>query len=226
MCAHYENIRDPRVIREHFKAEPLHPDRAAEVKQDVWPGYTGTFIVRPPEADHGDEAVASRIAMPGVFGLLPHWAKDDKFARHTYNARSETVAEKPSFRDAWRKARHCIIPAQAIYEPDWRSGKSVPTRITRADGQALGIAGLWDAWRSPQGNWVHSYTMLTINADGHPFMNRFHKPGDEKRMVVVLPEDQYGAWLEASADDARRFIQAYPAEGFGACAASSVPRRI
>ena len=61
--------------------------------------------------------------------------------------------------------------------------------------------------------------MLTINADGHPFMNRFHKPGDEKRMVVVLPEDQYGAWLEASADDARRFIQAYPAEGFSASAA-------
>lgn len=212
MCAHYENIRDPRIIREHFKAEPLHADVAAEVRHDVWPGYMGTFIIRPPEADWGDEAVAPRIALPGIFGLLPHWAKDDKLARHTYNARSETVAEKPSFRDAWRKARHCIIPAAALYEPDWRSGKAVATRITRSNGQALGVAGLWDTWRSPQGQWLHSYTMLTLNADAHPFMNRFHKPGDEKRMVVVLPESDYDAWLQASATQARDFIRAFPAE--------------
>ena len=114
MCAHYENIRDPRIIREHFKAEPLHADVAAEVRHDVWPGYMGTFIIRPPEADWGDEAVAPRIALPGIFGLLPHWAKDDKLARHTYNARSETVAEKPSFRDAWRKARHCASRCDGV----------------------------------------------------------------------------------------------------------------
>lgn len=184
----------------------------ASVRTDLWPGYTGTFIVRPPEAEYGDEAVADRVAQPGVFGLLPHWAKDDKLARHTYNARSETVAEKPSFRDAWRKARHCIIPAQAIYEPDWRSGRAVPTRIERADGQPMGIAGLWDRWRTPQGDWVHSYTMLTLNADAHPFMNRFHRPGDEKRMVVILPEEAYGAWLQADAAHSREFIHAYAAE--------------
>ena len=223
MCAHYENIRDPRIIREHFKAEPLHADVAAEVRQDVWPGYTGSFIVRPPEADFGDEAVASRITLPGVFGLLPHWAKDDKLARHTYNARSETVAEKPSFRDAWKKARHCIIPAAAIYEPDWRSGRAVPTRIMRTGGQPLGIAGLWDRWRSPQGQWVHSYTMLTLNADAHGFMNRFHKPGDEKRMVVVLPEERYDDWLRADAAQARGFIQAFPAEEFIASAPAATP---
>ena len=133
MCAHYENIRDPRVIREHFKAAPTE----ALTRADVWPGYVGRFIVRPREADYGDEAVPERVDMPGVFGLLPHWAKDDKLARHTYNARSETVAEKPSFRDAWRKARHCIIPAAAIWEPDWRSGRAVPTRIERTDGEPM-----------------------------------------------------------------------------------------
>jgi len=214
MCAHYENICDPRIIREHFKTDPLHADVAAQVRQDVWPGYIGTFIARPPEAEFGDEAVASSVALPGVFGMLPHWAKDKKLARHTYNARSETVADKPSFRDAWRKARHCIIPAQAIYEPDWRSGRAVPTRISHAKDQALGIAGLWDTWRSSQGQWVYSFTMLTLNADTHPFMNRFHKPGDEKRMVVVLRPDQYGAWLQCSAAQAGDFISAYPAEGF------------
>ena len=213
MCAHYENVRDARHIRGHFGAAPLAAAADAQVRTDVWPGYLGTFIVRPDEAEAGDEAVDSRIALPGVFGLLPHWAKDEKFSRHTYNARSETVADKPSFRDAWAKARHCIIPAQAIYEPDWRSGKAVPTRIERADGLPMAIAGLWDRWRSPQGQWVHSFTMLTLNADAHPFMNRFHKPGDEKRMVVILRDEDHEHWLTAKAAVSRSFIGCYPAEG-------------
>ena len=211
MCTQFTPTRNDRWVHEHLGAHLPGQSYPPE----TFPGYAAPVALLTPQGQ-----LTYSLAR---FGLVPHWARDIQAAiqigRKTYNARSETVAEKPSFRDAWRKARHCIIPAQAIYEPDWRSGKSVPTRITRADGQALGIAGLWDAWRSPQGNWVHSYTMLTINADGHPFMNRFHKPGDEKRMVVVLPEDQYGAWLQASADDARRFIQAYPAEGFSASAA-------
>lgn len=63
------------------------------------------------------------------FGLVLFWSKDTKIARRTYNARSETVAEKPSFRSAWKNAHHCIIPAAAIYEPDWRSGKAIPNRV-------------------------------------------------------------------------------------------------
>ena len=71
----------------------------------------------------------SREALVGRFGLIPHWSKDDKISRHTYNARAETVMEKPSFRDAWQKAQDCIISAQAIYEADWRIGKAIATRI-------------------------------------------------------------------------------------------------
>ena len=84
-----------------------------------------------------------REALPGQLGLIPHWATDTTVARHMYNARSETVASKPSFRDAWRHGQRCIVPAEAFYEPDWRSGKAVPTRIARADGEPMGIAGLW-----------------------------------------------------------------------------------
>ena len=65
---------------------------------------------------------------------------------------------------AWAKARHCILPAEAIYEPDWRSGKHVPTRFTMADGEPMGIAGLWQPWRAPTGEWVNSFTTITINA--------------------------------------------------------------
>lgn len=67
-------------------------------------------------------------AMAGVVGLIPHWARDMTISRRTYNARSETVASKSSYRDAWRLGRRCIIPAEALYEPDWRSrqGSSDP----------------------------------------------------------------------------------------------------
>ena len=133
-------------------------------------------------------------------------------------ARSETAATLPSFRDAWRKCHRCIIPAEAIYEPDWRSGKAVPARITRADGEPMGIAGLWSWWKSPAGLAVHSFTMLTINADEHALMRNYHKPADEKRMVVILPEEAYEDWLNAPAGQAMRFMTAYPAKGLAAAA--------
>jgi putative SOS response-associated peptidase YedK len=202
MCSHYEGVKDPQMLREVFQVEPP----AVMGRVDLWPGYEGLLIRRPKEKDSGDDAVPDREALAGLFGLVPHWATDLKICRSTYNARAETVATKPSFRDAWKKAQHCIIPAQAIYEPDWRSGKAISTRIERADGRPMGIAGLWSVWKSPQGEWVHSYTMLTINADSHPLMSQFHKPTDEKRMVVVLPEAAYDDWLAATVESSGGFL--------------------
>ena len=182
MCSHYESMKEGAQFILDFGVE-----LPAGAKADVWPCYPTTFIRRPPEADVGDEAVPAREALVGLFGLVPHWAKDTKIGRQTYNARIETVHEKPSYRDAWRKGQHCIVPAVAIYEPDWRSGKAVPTRISRADGKLMGIAGLWAHWRAPTGETVHSFTMLTLNADDHAVMKNFHRHTDEKRMVAILP---------------------------------------
>lgn len=208
MCAHYENLKEPGRLRDAFNVDP--PPTLGKI--DVWPGYEGVFIRRPREKDSGDDAVPDREAMTGLFGLAPHWATDLKICRSTYNARSETVASKPSFREAWKRAQHCIIPAQAFYEPDWRSGKAIATRIARSDGNPMGIAGLWSSWKSPKGEWVHSFTMLTINADAHPLMNQFHKPTDEKRMVVVLPEAAYDDWLMATPERSAAFLVPYAAE--------------
>lgn len=180
-------------------------------KFDVWPGYAATFIRRPRAAGVGDGALPQREALSGVFGLIPHWATDTKIGRRTYNARSETVAVKPSFRDAWKNAQHCIIPADAFFEPDWRTGKAVATRISRADGEPMGLAGLWSIWKSPQGL-LHSFTRLNINADEHDLMCRFHKPADEKRMVVILPPDSYDHWLRATPQQSMEFMRPYPAD--------------
>jgi putative SOS response-associated peptidase YedK len=206
MCSHYQGLKEQERYRKHFGvAPPLEPG-----KLDLWPGYLGSFIRRHPHADVGDEAVPELEAVNGLFGLVPHWATDSKITKHTYNARSETVAQKPSFRDAWKRAQHCIIPADLIYEPDWRSGKAISTGIESSDGSPLGIAGLWSSWKSPKGE-ILSYTMLTINADGHALMNQFHKPTDEKRMVVVLPPERYQDWLNASAEQSMGFMAPCPA---------------
>lgn len=212
MCSHYQALKEQDKYRRYFGVEPP----GDPYKLDVWPGYLGAFIRRHPHVDVGDEAVPQREALTGMFGLIPHWSQDTKIARHTFNARSETVAEKPSFRDAWRKGQHCVIPADAIFEPDWRSGKAVATRISGAEDEPLGIAGLWSSWKSPKGEWVHSYTMLTINADEHPLMRLFHKPTDEKRMVVILPPGRYQDWLEAPAQSSMEFLRPFPAESLQA----------
>ena len=206
MCSRFSSVRLAVDLSRYFNAALLSAP-ASELKKEVFPGYAAPFVRRPKERDSGDEAVPAREAVVGLFGLLPHWAKDEKLTKSTYNARSETVSVKPSFREAWKKAQHCIIPAEAFYEPDWRSGKHVPTRIARADGKPHGIAGLWSAWRNAEGHEILSFTMLTINADDHAVMRDYHRPGDEKRMIVLLRDDDYDAWLDAPASRSMDFMR-------------------
>jgi putative SOS response-associated peptidase YedK len=221
MCSHYQGIKERERYRRHFGVEP--PEDIG--KWDVWPGFAATFIRRHPQADVGDEAVPKREAITGLFGLIPHWATDTKIGRQTFNARSETVASKPSFRDAWKRGQHCIIPAETFFEPDWRSGKAIATGIASAYGEPLGIAGLWASWKSPTG-WLYSFTMLTINADGHGLMENFHKATDEKRMVVILPQDSFDAWLGAAQEGSMDFMRQYPAELLQAVVAQPVLRAV
>jgi len=208
MCSRYEPVLNRVRLNQHFGIDQID----SGLKPELYPGYLGHFIRKHEHADVGDEAVPLRELMIGSFGLIPHWSKDTKMARRAYNARSETAHEKPCFRDAWRLSRHCIIPAEAFYEPDWRTGKCLPTRIVRVDGKPLGIAGLWTGWKQPNGEILRSFTMLTVNANDHPFMQNYHKPEDEKRMIVILQEDEYDAWLAAPPEDSRYFLRQYPAE--------------
>ena len=208
MCSHYQAVKERERFFRHFGVYP--PDDSG--KFDMWPGYSGVMLRRPRAADSGDEAVPNLETLAGLFGLLPHWAKDQKIARNTFNARSETAHEKPSFRDAWRNRQHCIIPADAFFEPDWRSGRAVATRFSRADGEPMGIAGLWSWWKSPAGTVVTSYSMLTINADDHPLLRNMHRPGDEKRMVVILPRGAYADWLDAPAGRSKEFMRQFAAD--------------
>jgi len=212
MCSHYQGIKKREQMEKYFRAHgiPLPPN------WDMWPRRLGELVRRPPEWDSGDEAVPEREVEIGRWGLISAMTRADGLAKaeklSTFNARSETAHKSYTFGNAWRNGQRCIVPAEAVYEPDWRSGKAVPTRFTRADGAPLGIAGLWDQYKDADGNWQLSYTMLTINADAHPLFKEFHRPNDEKRMVVILPDGAYDDWLTAPAADTRDFLQPYPAD--------------
>lgn len=216
MCSHYQAIKDRERFFRLFGVYPPEP----EGKVDMWPGYTGVIVRQrdrslaarastpshPGAASMADDA-ARVEALPAVFGLLPHWARDARLVRNTFNARSETVHQKPSFRDAWRRGQRCLVGVDAVFEPDWRSGKAVATRIVRADGEPMALAALWAHWRSPEGGSVHSFTLLTVNADTHPLMRHMHRPGEEKRMVVALPRAAHDDWLHASLQRAMGLLQ-------------------
>jgi putative SOS response-associated peptidase YedK len=131
------------------------------------------------------------------WGLVPFWADDLSIGNRLINARSETAASKPAFRDAWAR-RRCIVPADGFYE--WRKpgageeGGKTPFWIHRADGRPLAMAGLWERWRDPGSEEdVHSFTILTRAAT--PWMAPLHS-----RMPVLLDEPALGEWLSPGGD--------------------------
>lgn len=189
---------------------------------DMWPGRPGTFIRRSPAALSGDADSARLEVATGRWGLISALTRRDKLAAakklSTVNSRDDRVQRSFTFGNAWRRGQHCIVPAAAIFEPDYRGpdgkpmAKSVEARITRADGEALGLAGLWDSWTDEDGVQQLSYTVMTVNADDHALMRNYHKPNVEKRMLVMLPRGLYRDWLHAPAERSMDFLRQFPAD--------------
>lgn len=126
------------------------------------------------------------------------------------------MASKPSYREPWKKRRYALVPMAAFYEPDYETGKPVRWKIERQDQRVFTVAAIWDYWKKPTGEGLHSFSMLTINADDHPVMGRFHPHGDEKRSLVIVPPDHRDAWLRATPDQASSFLVPMPADEFTA----------
>ena len=154
--------------------------------------------------------------VPAQFGFVASWVKSASDAKlrapKQVVARNETVSTVQAYRDAWLAGQRCIIPMQAFFEDDLRSGKPVPTRISRVDGEPMGVAGVWSSWIDPvSGQELISYAILTVNANSHALMHRYQHQGSEKRMPAILNEGSYDAWLTARQEKAREFLRAYPA---------------
>ncbi|MGI4850062.1 MAG: SOS response-associated peptidase [Janthinobacterium lividum] len=215
MCANY--LPSPRErIAADFGLDP----RDYVFKPEVYPGNMAPMIrLAPQPGARPGLSSDSMEVVSAMFGLVPHWA-DTRLARQTYNSRSETTAIKPAFREAWKRRQFCVIPVLAIFEPSYETGAPVRWQISAQSGQSLGIAGIWDyKTDGPNGAPLLSFSMLTVNADDDPLMRRFHKPGDEKRSVVILPPARYEEWLHSSVEDAPEFLQLFPSGELQALAA-------
>jgi putative SOS response-associated peptidase YedK len=195
MCTNFTPVQKPQWVKDAFDI-----DLPAAYAAETYPGFAAPIVVQ----SHQTGRVACGLAK---FGLIPAWAKDDKISRHTYNARSETVAEKPSYRTAWRKRQFGLVLVENFFEPRYESGRAVRWKIGLASGDPFGIACLWDRWTDPStGELVVSFSMLTVNADEHPVMNQFHQQGDEKRTPVIIAPELHKAWLGAETMLASKFM--------------------
>lgn len=123
------------------------------------------------------------------WGLIPHWAPDARIASRTFNARAESVATMPAFRESFRR-RRCLVPVDGFYE--WRRVGSarVPYRVFRPDGRPLVLAGLWSGWRDPATDEVRrTFTIVTTTPNS--VVAELHD-----RMPVIVPDDAWSRWLD------------------------------
>ena len=172
------------------------------------PELTPSYNVAPTQMSPIVRQVSDHNSLELMkWGLVPPWAKDLAIGSQMINARAETVAEKPSFRHAI-KYRRCIVPAGGFFE--WRhEGKSkTPLYIHRKDGSPLGLAGIWEEWKAPEGSLLDTFAILTTTA------NRLVAPIHD-RMPVILAPDEYPTWLNRHLTDPKQLqplCQPFPAD--------------
>jgi putative SOS response-associated peptidase YedK len=212
MCGRYTLLAEANQLAEEFQVSDVTP---LEPRYNIAPTQSVPVVrfhgVAPPlsmavirQADTGN---ARRLDILR-WGLIPRWAKDTKIGYRTINARAETVATQPAFRDAFRK-RRCIVPASGFFEwqKSMKGGKEVkqPLYIRRPDGRPIGLAGLWERWEGPDGTVIESFTIITT--DANDFVRPFHN-----RMPVILRPDDYDTWLnpESKPDELKALLKPCP----------------
>jgi len=182
MCGRFTQQRPTSEIAAIFEAEDLFDD----------PG--GRFNVAPTdEAAVVVERDERRAVVGYRWGLIPGWSDDPRIASRTFNARAETVATSPIFRDAFRR-RRCLVPVDGFYEWLREGGGRQPMRIHDPSGAMLALAGLWTGRRDPEsGTWHRTFTIVTTRPN--ELMAAIHN-----RMPVVVPQDSWSRWLAPSTD--------------------------
>lgn len=208
MCVNYQ---PPGAARFHAAIGNQGPVPADwQWPEETWKDYLAPIV----RARAGREVEA----LVGSYGMVPqrHLAPGSK-SFDTMNARGESLAERRSFSSAWQRAQLCAVPMHCFYEPCYESGHAERYAIGMHDDALFWVAGLWRDWVEADGLPSTSFTQITINADSHPLMRRMHRPGDEKRSLVILPEHSVRAWLACrSAQQALALLRDYPAEAMKA----------
>ncbi len=185
VCGRYSLFTDYAVLIERFTIEET------TIGKDE---YTASYNVAPSQqvvavVNDGEKNRLGKLR----WGLIPPWAKDSKIGYKMINARSETVDEKPSFRNAFKKKR-CLVIADSFYEWQQKDGKKIPMRIKLKTGEPFAFAALWESWKAPDGQIVNSCSILTTAPNA--LMEKIHD-----RMPVILPKQDEQMWLDPRIED-------------------------
>ncbi len=171
--------------------------------------YTPRYNVAPTQPVAVVTSAEERAVEMFRWGLIPSWAKDPEIGNRMINARSETLMEKPSFRNAFNK-RRCLVIADGFYE--WkkgagRGGSSQPFLFKQKTGEAFAFAGLWEFWRSKEGMEIHSCTIITTDANDSVAPVHI-------RMPVMLAGDALWQWLDPAEQPGSliKLLKPFPAD--------------
>jgi len=189
MCGRYRLSRRKEILAEHFDTN--FDDLDWEPRYNIAPTQS------VPVIRHDEQGTTLRASLMR-WGLIPSWAADPSIAAGTINARSETAASKPSFREPLQ-TRRCLIPADGFYEWRHRAKEKQPFCFEVGEGNPFALAGLWDRWRGPDEKIVETCTILTTTPN--ELLSDVHD-----RMPVILDTDTYDRWLDPGMHDAERAV--------------------
>lgn len=184
MCGRYLITSPLEAILEMFAVDPAD-------RPNLEPRFNLAPTQQAPVVRRGDDG-ARHLALLR-WGLIPHWAKDMKIGARLINARAETAATAPAFRDSARR-RRCLVVADGFFEWQKQGKAKQPFLIGRRDNRPMAFAGLWSAWTDPQGAQLETFTIITTAADA--MMAAIHD-----RMPLILPPAAWPAWLDPSPID-------------------------
>ena len=177
------------------------------IRHNIPPGTDIPVIRQSPEG--------KRVLHLLHWGLVPHWAKDPSIGARLNNARGESVAEKPSFRDAFKR-RRCLVPASGFYEWKTEGKTKQPYFFSLRSGEPMAMAGLWESWKAPDGSILRTVCIVTTAAN--EVMAPIHD-----RMPVIIRQENLQTWLQDSVEEIQELIRPYPASALQAWA---VNRRV
>jgi putative SOS response-associated peptidase YedK len=197
VCGRFGLFVTPEVLEEFFTLTDFTAARSSSPRYNLTPGQA-VAVVREHEGKRRLDALQ--------WGLIPFWAKDATIGRKLINARLDTVATKPAFREAWAR-RRCLIPASGFYE--WSEpvgGRKRPHFIHPSVEPVLALAGLWERWRSPAGDKLETCVIVTTDANAQ--LAPIHD-----RMPLLIPRDAFALWLDpkSGVEDVAQLVARGPA---------------
>ena len=196
MCGRFVLITDLNDIQADFRLQEVHGSFSPN--RNITPGQQVCAVIRQAEKN---------ILVLLKWGLVPSWAKDPSTGRRMFNARAETIDQKPSFKNAFQK-RRCLIISDGFYEWKQEGAKKIPYYFNLKSGKPFGFAGLYETWTAPDGKQLHTCAIITTAP------NELILPIHD-RMPVIFPKDQEQEWIDNERYDREgllSLLRPYPAE--------------